>query len=181
MASAAQALHMSVKLVSIDRAVPLTRIRMLAVWANLRGRLWRAVKKMEAVQKNAFVAGGHHQHGGLKWRALKPSTIKRKKKFPFPDKPLVRTGRMGTKGVRIGVTAKASVMSGTFFLSWLFANKERYASYHQKGFFHPGGEWIAPRPPVWITVEDVIEISREIKTALFPYGLSAIINYRIIK
>lgn len=116
----------------------------------------------------SFDFGGHQNHGGLPWAALRQSTIAIKSAlgYPRPAAPLVRTGSMSKS-----VLARIEIVPYAGGLQWYLAidNAAPYAKYHQTGFRnHWTGRMVVARRPSVVTKQDLQYIRASIESAMMP-------------
>lgn len=72
------------------------RRRLAALESTIARRVADSSTLIEAIVFEAFERqfASNGAEFGSSWRALKPSTIERKRGFPSPERPLVRSGRL---------------------------------------------------------------------------------------
>lgn len=92
--------------------------------------------------RQAFAVGGHHLHGGERWRALSPDTGLRS--------PLTVTGSL-----------RESLFVRVSGVQLLLGSGSRIAIYHQNGT-----RTIPKRPIVVITRQDLNELKQDLKRTL---------------
>ena len=93
----------------------------------------------------AFLVGGHHTHGGTRWPALAPSTIRRKGHATI----LVDTGKLA-----------ASLFHDVSGMAVVYGAQSKIAVYHQYAVRIPR------REPVALTRQDLDELKHQIKYTL---------------
>ncbi len=93
----------------------------------------------------AFLVGGHHAHGGTRWAALAPSTVKRKGHPTI----LVDTGNLA-----------ASMFHDVSGMAVVYGAQSKIAVYHQYAVRIPR------REPVALTRQDLDSLKADLKWTL---------------
>lgn len=128
-----------------------------------------AAKEMEQRQVRAFDSGGHGFRGGKQWNELELSTLEHKRKHGWPPDILVRDG---TLALSISSTVTLHKSSRGFRYVIRTIASAPWGRFHATGFVHyRSGNFVAPRPPVEITTDDLKHVVGRIRNALSAVGL----------
>lgn len=123
----------------MDVTIRISQVQFNAFMGNLNTTLQSFVQKQKNNLEQAFLVGGHQNHGGERWVPLSPKSEARKRKAGYIGGILVRTGALSK-------SINGSLNNRT--LKW-WSNDPK-VSFHQHGT-----RFMPSRPVIVTTKQDV--------------------------
>lgn len=123
----------------MDVTIRISQSQFNAFMGNLNTTLQSFVQKQKNTLEQAFLIGGHQNHGGERWKSLSPKSEVRKRKAGFVGGILVRTGAL-SKSINGSLSGRT--------LKW--SSNDPKVSFHQHGT-----RFMPARPVIVTTKQDV--------------------------